>query len=46
MEGGDILVDLGWDGEELWEVEQRIDGAGNGICSVKSKLNIIKKNTG
>ena len=40
MEGGDIHVEMGWGGEEVWDVEQldgRWGGAGNGIWSVKNE---------
>jgi hypothetical protein len=34
---------VGWDGEEVWDVEQTEGGrgSGNGICSVKYKLKMI-----
>ena len=40
--GGDIHVEMGWGGEEVWDVEQTEGGwgAGNGIWSVKNKLKI------
>lgn len=41
--GGDIHMEMGWSGEEVWDVEQSEGGwgwgrAGNGIWSVKHKL--------
>jgi hypothetical protein len=41
--GGDIHVEMGWDREEVWDVEQSEcgwGGAWNEIWSVKSKLQI------
>jgi hypothetical protein len=36
--GNHMEIELGW--EEMWDVEQRVDGgAGNGIWCVKIKLN-------
>ena len=43
MGGGGIHVEMGWSGEEVWDVEQSEGGwggAGNGIWSVKNKLKI------
>jgi hypothetical protein len=41
--GGDIHVEAGWGGEEVWDVEQSEggwEGAGNEIWSVKNELQI------
>ena len=43
MGGGGIHVETGWDGEEVWDVEQSEDGWGeveNGIWNVKNELQI------
>jgi hypothetical protein len=41
--GGGIHVEMGWGGEEVWDVEQ-LDGGwgrvGNGIWNVKNELQI------
>jgi hypothetical protein len=41
--GRGIHVEMGWDGEEVWDMEQsksRWGGVGNGIWSVKNVLQI------
>jgi hypothetical protein len=43
VEVGDIHVEMGWGGEEMWDVEQlegEWGGVGNGIWSVKNELQI------
>ena len=43
VESGGIRMEMGWGGEEVWDVEQSEGGwggAGNGIWSVKNELQI------
>ena len=43
MRGGGVHVEMGWGGEEVWDVEQLEGGwggAGSGIWSVKNELQI------
>ena len=42
--GGDIHMETGWGGEEVWDVEQsKVDGGGDKIWTIKNKLINFKK---